>query len=166
MVGSRWKIVPKLCPSRSNISKWFQTKPKVSWKSGIESTACNYDVFGFSKYLTENPRVGSSILSLGTSKIKSLANTVKPFLFWLVACVGISVAPVQKRASHLSPNPPYCAGRSQLSYGFHDPGFAGWPLSTSSLSLFLNDANFLQTGEKIWKSDTSVSYPTRNIARK
>ena len=25
-------IVPKLCPSRSNISKWFQTKPKIEWK--------------------------------------------------------------------------------------------------------------------------------------
>ena len=24
------KIVPKLCPSRSNVSKQFQTKPKVS----------------------------------------------------------------------------------------------------------------------------------------
>ncbi len=24
------RIVPKLCPSRSNISKHFQTKPKVS----------------------------------------------------------------------------------------------------------------------------------------
>jgi len=24
------KIVPKLCPSRSNISKWFQTKPKIA----------------------------------------------------------------------------------------------------------------------------------------
>ena len=31
--------VPKLCPSRSNISKQFQTKPKVRRKIIIESTA-------------------------------------------------------------------------------------------------------------------------------
>ncbi len=30
---------------------------------------------------TENPRVGSSILSLGTSKIKDLAKLAKSFLF-------------------------------------------------------------------------------------
>ena len=30
---------------------------------------------------TENPRVGSSILSLGTNKIKGLAKLAKPFLF-------------------------------------------------------------------------------------
>ena len=49
--------------------KYFQTVPnetKIALKIGIESTVCNYDVFGFSKYWTENPRVGSSILSLGT----------------------------------------------------------------------------------------------------
>ncbi len=31
---------------------------------------------------TENPRVGSSILSLGTKEIKGLANLVKPFFLW------------------------------------------------------------------------------------
>jgi hypothetical protein len=56
-------IVPKLCPLRSSISKWFQTKPKVSLKFGIESTGCNYGIFEFSKYWSENPRVGSSIIS-------------------------------------------------------------------------------------------------------
>jgi hypothetical protein len=64
-------IVPKLCPSRSNISKQFQTKPKVSWKIGIELTACNYSIFRFSKVWSENPRVGSSILSLGTRNWKA-----------------------------------------------------------------------------------------------
>jgi len=60
------KTVPKLCPSRSNISKRFQTKPKIACKIGIESTACNFSIFEFIKTGTENPRVGSSILSLGT----------------------------------------------------------------------------------------------------
>ena len=31
---------------------------------------------------TENPRVGSSILSLGTNEIKGLAKLAKPFFFW------------------------------------------------------------------------------------
>jgi len=73
------QTVPKLCPSRSNISKQFQTKPKVSWKIGIESTGCNYNIFEFSKIWSENPRVGSSILSLGTFKIKGLISFVNPF---------------------------------------------------------------------------------------
>ena len=34
---------------------------------------------------TENPRVGSSILSLGTNKIKDLAKMPNPFLF--VGCI-------------------------------------------------------------------------------
>ena len=59
------KTVPKLCPSRSNISKQFQTKPKIAWKIEIESTTCNHRIFGFSKNWSENPCVGSSILSLG-----------------------------------------------------------------------------------------------------
>ena len=49
------RTVPKLCPSRSNISKWFQTKPKVSWKSGIESTGCNYNIFEFKESWFRNP---------------------------------------------------------------------------------------------------------------
>ncbi len=74
--------MPKLCPSRSNVSKWFQTKPKVSWKIGIESTAWNYGNFRFWKYWSENPRVGSSILSLGTNwKIRKFG-IVSDFLFY------------------------------------------------------------------------------------
>ncbi len=43
-----------LCPDcarqgQSNISKQFQTKLKVSWKIGIESTSWNYYIFEFSK---------------------------------------------------------------------------------------------------------------------
>jgi len=66
-------IVPKLCPSRSNISQQFQTKPKIRWKIEIESTACNYSIFGFSKSWTENPPVAPQahwILSLGTMNYK------------------------------------------------------------------------------------------------
>ena len=51
--------VPKLCPSRSNISKDFQTRPKGSRKRGEESTAWNHNIFEFSKRWSENPRVGS-----------------------------------------------------------------------------------------------------------
>ena len=39
--------------------------------------------------------------------------------------MGIFVEPVQIHASLHAPNPPYCAGRSRLSGGFHDPRFAG-----------------------------------------
>jgi hypothetical protein len=42
------KNVPKLCPSRSNISKLFQVKPKAGLKK------------------SENPRASCSILSLNT----------------------------------------------------------------------------------------------------
>ena len=66
------ELVPKLCPSRSNISKWFQTKPKVNQKISIESTACNHTFFEFLKIWSENPRVGSSILSLGTKLMKDI----------------------------------------------------------------------------------------------
>ncbi len=66
-----FETVPIMCPSRSNFSKWFQTKPKVKLKSVLESTCCNFRFFSFYKNATENPRVGSSILSLGTIKGKS-----------------------------------------------------------------------------------------------
>jgi hypothetical protein len=65
------KNVPKLCPSWSNISNQFQAKPKIRSKTGIESAACNYEIFEFSKIWSENPRVGSSILSLGTINKKA-----------------------------------------------------------------------------------------------
>ena len=51
-------IVPKLCPSRSNISKQFQTKPKVPKEFSIESNAYNHKILEFSKNWSENPRVG------------------------------------------------------------------------------------------------------------
>ena len=41
----------KLYPSRSNKSKHFQTKSKISWKSGVEWTSCNYDVFFIFRFL-------------------------------------------------------------------------------------------------------------------
>ena len=35
--------------------KYFQTKPKVSWKIGIESTACNHGIFALLRIWSENP---------------------------------------------------------------------------------------------------------------
>jgi hypothetical protein len=49
--------------------KYFQTVPnetKNSLKNGIESIACNHSIFRFLKIWSENPRVGSSTLSLAT----------------------------------------------------------------------------------------------------
>ncbi len=46
--------------------KHFQTKPKIDGNIGIESTDCHYGIFRFWKYCSDNPHVGSSILSLGT----------------------------------------------------------------------------------------------------
>jgi hypothetical protein len=60
--------VPKLCPSRSKISKYFQIKPKVDHINPLNSSALKYRVFDVFFTGTENPRVGSSILSLGTQK--------------------------------------------------------------------------------------------------
>ena len=48
-------IVPKLCPSRSNISKHFQTKPKTGYKSWIESTSWNHELFEFWDSCSSNP---------------------------------------------------------------------------------------------------------------
>jgi len=53
--------------------KYFQIVPKETksyLKNEIKSTTCNYSIFEFLKIRSENPRVGSSILSLGTIKIK------------------------------------------------------------------------------------------------
>jgi hypothetical protein len=70
-------IVPKLCPSRSNISKQSQTKPKIHRNFSIESTICNHTIYGNTKIWAENPRIGSSILSLGTCKIKQDQEFIK-----------------------------------------------------------------------------------------
>ena len=41
------QIVPKLCPSRSNFSKWFQTKPKVKLKNVYNQHVKNIENFDF-----------------------------------------------------------------------------------------------------------------------
>ena len=45
--GCRAICIPTATPSRSNVSKQFQTKPKVGRKNGIESSDCNYSIFEF-----------------------------------------------------------------------------------------------------------------------
>ena len=76
--------MPKICPSRSNVSKQFQTKPEIPQEVLIESTVCNYTLFKLSQIWTENPRGASqahSILALGTIIKSSRVSALELFVF-------------------------------------------------------------------------------------
>jgi hypothetical protein len=70
-----------------------KTKSKLKNWNRIESSACNQNNFEILKIWSENPRVGSSILSLGTVIMKSLLETAGFFYVPILSVdLGVIIA--------------------------------------------------------------------------